>query len=305
MKPLTCIWIAMLLSSMAFSQTRQATSLDGRKLYPMKLSAPTQARYDSLLAVAKENYKKDPSRLEHVIWLGRRTAYLGRYKEAIKIFKKGIQQFPNSPELYRHRGHRYVSIRKFDRAIADFEKAAALAEDRVIEIEPDGLPNKLNTPLSNLHFNIYYHLGLAHYLKGDFDKALPVYHKCMEYSVNDDLKTATADWLYMTYQRLGMEEKASELLQDITADMNIIENDAYHKRLLMYKGQIKPETLLDLNANNEDQLLQLVTQGYGVGNWYWYNGQKAKAQSVFTKIINTSYWSAFGYIAAEADLFRK
>jgi tetratricopeptide (TPR) repeat protein len=285
------------------AQQPEAKSLDGRKLYPMKLSPATQAKYDDLMAKAEQDYEADPNDLNNIIWLGRRTAYLGLYKKAIKIFSKGLKKHPDSPELYRHRGHRYISIRQFDKAIKDFEKAAELAEGRDIEIEPDGLPNKLNIPLSNLQFNIYYHWALAHYLKGAFEKAIPIYEKCMAYSDNDDLITATADWMYMTYRRLGQEEKAQQVLAKIHSDMKIIENDAYYKRLLMYKGEIKPSDLLDLENDDPDELLNLVTQGYGVGNWYFYNGEKGKAQEIFRKIVGTDYWSAFGYIAAEADLF--
>jgi tetratricopeptide (TPR) repeat protein len=293
----------LLLPLILFSQSPEAKSLDGRKLYPMKLSAATQAKYDDLLAKAEQDYEADPNDLNNIIWLGRRTAYLGLYKKAIKIFSKGLKKHPDSPELYRHRGHRYISIRKFDKAIRDFQKAATLAEGRDIEIEPDGLPNKLNIPLSNLQFNIYYHWALAHYLKGAFEKAIPIYEKCMVYSDNDDLITATADWMYMTYRRLGQEDKAQQVLAKIHSDMKIIENDAYYKRLLMYKGEIKPSYLLDLENDDPDELLNLVTQGYGVGNWYFYNGEKGKALEIFRKIVGTDYWSAFGYIAAEADLF--
>lgn len=33
------------------------------------------------------------------------------------------------------------------------------------EFEPDGIPNALNPPLTLPHRNIWYHLGLAYYLK--------------------------------------------------------------------------------------------------------------------------------------------
>ncbi len=303
MKSWIFFFALLFLPVLGKAQKPQAQSLDGRKLFPMELSATTQARYDSLLAIAKSNYKSDPKDLDNIIWYGRRTAYLGDYKKAIKIYSRGIKKHPNAPELYRHRGHRYVSVRKFDKAIADFQKAAELAKDRGVEIEPDGLPNKLNIPLSNLQFNIYYHWGLAHYLNGDFEKAIPIYEKCMGFSNNNDLFVATADWLYMSYRRVGKEQKAASLLKKIRNNMEIIENDAYFKRLLMYKGEVQPTELLDLENEDPDQLLNLVTQGYGVGNWYWYNGEKEKAKTIFKKIVDTSYWSAFGYIAAEADLF--
>lgn len=304
MKPTLLPILLLLFPILVFAQKPQAKSLDGRKLFPMKLSEDTQSKYDQLLEEAQKNYDADPNDLNNIVWLGRRTAYLGDYKKAIKVFTKGIKKHPNSPELYRHRGHRYISVRQFDKAIKDFEKAAELATGRDIEIEADGLPNKMNIPLSNLQFNIYYHWGLAHYLKGEFERAVPIYQKCMEFSDNDDLITATADWLYMTYRRLGQEKKAADLLQKIHADMKIIENDAYFKRLLMYKGEMAPSELLDLENEDPEQLLNLVTQGYGVGNWYYYNGDKTKAKAIFQKIVETAYWSAFGYIAAEADLFR-
>ncbi len=296
--------VLLFTSISIFAQKPEAKSLDGRKLYPMKLSASTQAKYDQKLEEAQKNFADDPDDLDNIIWLGRRTAYLGNYKKAIKIFSIGIKKHPDSPELYRHRGHRYISIRKFDKAIKDFRKAADLAQNRGIEIEPDGLPNKINKPLGNLHFNIYYHWALAHYLKGEFNAALPIYKNCMKYSDNNDLLVATSDWMYMSYRRIGEKTKANELLKKISADMEIIENDAYFKRLLMYKGEIKPTELLNLENEDPDELLNLVTQGYGVANWHYYNGDREKAKMIFEKIVGTSYWSAFGYIAAEADWVR-
>lgn len=285
----------------------EAVSLDGRPLYPQPLPEATRQRYDSLLAVARVGYEADSTNLDHIIWLGRRTAYLGRYREAIAIFTRGLARFPESPELYRHRGHRYISIRQFDKAIADFDRAAELAWGRPLETEPDGLPNKMNIPLSNLQFNIWYHWALAYYLKGDFEQAAKLFEQCLAYSVNPDLLVATADWLYMSYRRSGAAQKAEQLLARIKSDLTIIENDAYFQRLLLYKGLRQPQELLDLDRlpSDPDQLLNLVTQGYGVGNWYLYNGQADRASDIFRQIMATDYWSAFGYLAAEAELARQ
>lgn len=289
----------------AFSRPQpEAISFDGRPLYPPAETEASRQSKDSLLAIARQNFEMDTGSLENIIWLGRRSAYLSRYREAIAIYTRGLSQHPNSPELYRHRGHRYLSTRQLDKAIADFEKAAALAEERPVEIEPDGIPNKLNIPLSSLQFNIWYHWALACYLKGDFGKAAELYEQCMAYSTNPDLLVATADWLYMTYRRLGRTEKAAALLEQIPGSLEVIENDSYYRRLLMYKGQLAPEELLDLDNADPERQLDIVTQGYGVGNWYLYNGQKEKARAVFQKILETEYWPAFGYIAAEAELYR-
>jgi TolA-binding protein len=89
------------------------------------------------------------------------------------------------------------------------------------------MPNKINKPLSTTQFNVWYHLGLGYYLKGDFENAEQAYLKCMDVSDNDDLIAATADWLYMTYRRQGKTEAATKLLERITDTMTIIENDSY------------------------------------------------------------------------------
>ena len=116
---------------------------------------------------------------------------------------------------------------------------------------------------------------------------------------------ATSDWLYMTYRRLGNERAAAELLEPITAAMEIVENDSYHRRLLMYKGEVAPEDLLDLRAADDPDLaLTIATQGYGVGNWYLVNGDAARARDVFERILEGTSWAAIGYIAAESDVAR-
>ena len=69
----------------------------------------------------------------------------------------------------------------------------------------------------------------------------------------------------------------------------------------MYKGLLKPEELLD-TANADD--LTIATQGYGVGNWYFVKGDKARAKEIFERVVAGPQWAAFGYIAAEADLAR-
>jgi tetratricopeptide (TPR) repeat protein len=297
----TTYWLfAAVLSLPACAQ--EAVSLLGKPLFPPTLGDEARTRLEQNLARAKADYDANPRDADKIIWYGRRLAYLSRYREAVDVFSKGIAVHPSEPKLYRHRGHRYITLRQFDKAIADLTQASKLIAGQKDEIEPDGRPNKLNKPLSTLHFNIWYHLALAHYLRGEFPKALAAYQECMKVSrVNDDLLVATSDWMYMTLRRLGKTAEAAAVLTPIKEKMEIIENDSYFKRLLMYKGVLKPEAVLD-PSNSDD--LAIATQGYGVGNWYFYNGQKDKALALFEKLVNGKEWAAFGTIAAEADLKR-
>jgi hypothetical protein len=70
----------------------------------------------------------------------------------------------------------------------------------------------------------------------------------------------------------------------------------------MYQGNLKPEALLGEVENADEELLQYVTQGYGLGNFYLAEGDTSKATEVFEKVIKSGYWAAFGYIAAEMEL---
>jgi len=279
----------------------QAKSLFGSDLTIPDRSEAQEKRLSDNLNEAQSNFDQEASEM-NTIWLGRRHAYLYDYKKAIEVFTDGIEAFPNSYKLYRHRGHRYISIRQFDKAISDYEKAHELMTKNTTEIEPDGAPNKLNIPLSNTQFNILYHYGLAHYLNGDFEKAETIYKECLEYSDNTDLVVATTDWLYMTLRRQGKVDEAAQLLATIDNSMEIIENDSYLKRLLMYKGEIAPEEVL--KASGDDAALSLATQGYGVGNWYLYQNDTNKAKEIFENVVKGTSWSAFGYIASEADLVK-
>ncbi|MGD8278389.1 MAG: hypothetical protein PVH00_10205 [Gemmatimonadota bacterium] len=279
----------------------EAVSLLGEPLVAPELEPETRARLEADLAAARAAFDHTPENADSIIWLGRRLAYLGRYREAIATFTEGIRLHPEDARLYRHRGHRHITVRQFDDAIRDLEAAAGLVRGRPDEVEPDGAPNAFGIPTSTLQSNIWYHLALAHYLEGDFERALPAWLECMDVSGNDDMLVATSDWLYMTYRRLGREADAEAVLEPIHAGMRILENDAYHRRLLMYRGEIPPDALL---AVDTDDPVQIATYGYGVGNWYLVNGDTVRAFETFRRILEGPNWAAFGYIAAEAELSR-
>ena len=285
-------------------RTPAATSLLGTKLYPRERSDSTLEKLQANLRDAQMVYKAHPEDEMSIIWYGRRLAYLDRYNDAIAVYSEGLKTHPQSYKILRHRGHRYISIRDFDRAIADLSRAAVLAEGTQPEIEPDGQPNKLDTALTTTQWNIYYHLGLAYYLNGNFEKALEAYESCYALSTNMDVLVAITDWMYMTLRRMELQERAEELLVHIPSDAEVIENDSYLKRIRMYQGLVMPRELLSADPEDLDFALKLATQGYGVGNWHLYTGDTSQALTVFNNVITGDYWPAFGFIAAEADLAR-
>ena len=272
----------------------QAVTLSGKPLYS---TAPGQAVLDNL-AEAKKNYDANTNDANNIIWYGRRTAYTGDFRGAIQIFSEGIEKYPNDDRMYRHRGHRYISIREFDRAIADLEQAAKLIEGKENETEPDGAPNEQNIPVSSRHGNIWYHLGLAYYLKQDWENAFRAYQNGFNSGRNDDNRVSTTHWLYMIKRRMGDEEGAAKVLDVITSDMKIIENFSYYHLCLFYKGEM---TVKELIGDNEDTPSG-ASAAYGLANWYYYTGEDKKAMEHLKALVASNSWAAFGFIAAEADL---
>ena len=255
--------------------------------------------FEANMRSAEKKYKADSLNDDHIIWYGRRLAYLGYYKEAIAIYTKGINLHPNNARFYRHRGHRYITLRCYDNAIADLKKAIDLIKDQIDEIEEDGIPNEKNFPTSSLHTNIYYHLGLAYYLKGDNRQALLAWEKCLDIADNDDMKVATLNWLNILLRKMGRPKDADHHLLDVTKDMEIIENRDYYDILLMY--QSGDDSKLVERTKNQ-QTVSNATLGFGLGTFYQLKGDKAKAKELFEKVVAGNQWSSFGYIAAETEL---
>jgi len=232
--------------------------------------------------------KNDPNNL---VWYGRRTAYLGYYQEAIKLFTLGIKNHPNDARFYRHRGHRYISTRQYNKAINDFKKAVILIKNKEDQIEPDGLPNSKNIPLSTLHGNIWYHLGLAHYLKNDMENALNSFNNRSVTHKYDDNIVSGGHWLYMINRILNKTDKSNAVLNEVHVDMDIIENMSYHQSCLFYKGELQ-----------ESEMKMDEVALYTLANWYVYEKHDTtKAKEYYQTLLETGNPYSFAYIAGEAD----
>ena len=150
-------------------------------------------------------------------------------------------------------------------------------------------------------FNVWYHLGLTRYLQGDLEDALSAYEETLKFSLeHDDNLVATLDWMYMTLRRLGHDDEAESLLQPIHAQMRIIENHAYHRILLLQKGELSEQEVIDVEGDG----VQNATAAYGVANWVYCNGDQARAEELWRRIVDETPWNAFGHICAEAELAR-
>ena len=248
--------------------------------------------------VAQMHYEENPDDPDALIWYGRHAGYIGNFQEAIEIYTTGMKKHPNDARMWRHRGHRYISIREFDKAIDDLETAVSMIQGKSDEVEPDGLPNDRNIPIGTLHGNIWYHLGLAYYLQNDLPNAYRAYSNRTVLEKYDDNLVSGGHWLYMILQRMEQEDQAIETIDGVHTNMDIIENHSYYKMCLFYKELMEESELQpkESNSSSHDVL------DYGLANWHLYHNQDTtRAKQYLEHLFENGNKYSFAYIAAESD----
>jgi tetratricopeptide (TPR) repeat protein len=169
-------------------------------------------------------------------------------------------------------------VRQFEQAMADFTRGFAL---------------------DSTNYGILYHLGILRFMHGDFNAAADAFARGLPRAPDAAERAGSTDWLWMSLSRAGRTAEASALL-DRRPD-SIPANNAYTRRLQLYRGQITPEQTLT-PADTGD--VNIATLAYGVGNWYLLRGDVMRARQMFERSIASGGWPAFGFIVSEAELRR-
>lgn len=241
---------------------------------------------DQNLEAIEAKIQKDPENAELYKEKGLCLAGLGYYREAAECYSKAISIDPFNWEYYRHRAHRFLSCGLFADGAADFTIASRL---------------------NPKDWNVFYHLGLSYFLLGMYEKADWAYTCCEALSRTADDVVAVSDWHYLTLRRLGRDADAAKLLEKITPDMDVTDevSGSYFQRLLLYKGLVKPEALFENVDPKAGADLAVVTQGFGLANYYKLNGDTAKCEELLDRVIETAansrWYSAFACLAAHVD----
>lgn len=257
----------------------EATSLLGRKLY----AEPD----DEAIRAAQAQLASDPSSASAVA-LSNAQANRRQYQEAVKTDTAALGTYRDDADLLLERGHRELGLREFAAAQQDLQ--AAVAAD----------PTKLDS---------YYHLGLAHYFQGQFDRAALNLQRARDLATSDDSLIDCTAWLYVSLQRAGKPAEAAQALSRITPAVHNSEPHLafYLKLLHFYQGRTTEAKILPPNpapGDAEDELAY-NTICYGVGNWHLYHGDTTAALPYFRKVVAGDAWNSWGFIGAETDLARQ
>ncbi len=263
-------------------------------------------RRDNMLK-AMEEYRANPGNEPLLINYARTMAWYGRTRDAIDLYGEGLLAHPTSYRLLRHRGHRYLSNRLFDRAVEDLGRSADLLEGQWASLpQPDEADGYDASPRAYLRA-IWYHLGVALYMARDLAEAERALKRSMEVAADDDQRCASAYWLVNTLIRLDRAEEIPAVLSFVGADMEIDANLSYSELVMLHAGLRTLEETLDINDATHPRF---ATLGYGVSNWLRLQGRENPLEqgarvlltTLLQRILTTDAVMNFGFIAAEVDL---
>ncbi|MEM9378967.1 MAG: hypothetical protein AAGB93_03380 [Planctomycetota bacterium] len=266
-------------------QTLEAPDLPPARRDVMKLQAQA----------AMGSWELDATEM-NAVWVGRRLAYLGQYRDAVGWYRGALTGFQDSYRLRRHLGHRLLTVRDIDEAITVLTRAQELAENQPNRLEPDGAPGPSGEPRSTTHGNIDYHLALAYYCKGKFNRAAELWLECARtWARNDDARVASVHWAYTSLVRAGRQAEADRALGLVGEDPDVIENFAYGDLLELYRGT----TSIDAALEREDRGAAF---DYGLARHMIATGDRERGEELLRDLTARPGWPAFGVLAAEADV---
>lgn len=264
--------LTLVSTSSLSAQTVQYESRAG-VVYKSLADTGSIARAEAALAA-------DPRNVQKFIALGVAQSGAQQFREAIATFTRGLAIEPNNAMLYRWRGHRYISVREFDKAEADLARGYQL---------------------DSTNYGILFHTGVLRYVLGNYAGAASMFAKAQPRAPDGGELAGSTDWLWMSLSRAGRTAEANAMLARRPDTLPTTPGYAYVSRLKLYRGELTPQTLF---SPSDTAGVQVATLSYGLGTWYLVRGDTANAMKSFERAIASRGWAGFGFIASEAELRR-
>jgi len=259
----------------------------------LELTSPLGTKFYSIpdekgvVAAAQKAAAADPRSADLQLKLAQAHASVWQDQEAVAACTRGLQMQPNYVDLLIERGHRYLPLRQFDKARMDLSAAVRLD------------PKKMDA---------YYHLGLAHYFLRDFAKAADAFQHAVDLAPNNDERINSTNWLYASLRRANRKADAAQAAEAIPPDMtNTAPHTLHYLNLVrLFQGRAKEEAILPpvppRDGSDTEAELAFDTVTYGVGNWHLYNGEAARAQEYFKRVLQGKVWITWGFVGSECEV---
>jgi tetratricopeptide (TPR) repeat protein len=279
----------------------EAFSLLGDTLWSRPVDPRQGPRAVSLLQQARTEATFDPMNLVSRMRVARRTAAIGRFREAVELYGQAYMIAPSDPRPSLRRGELYLALREFDMAIRDLRFAAELARATEM-VELEALPDE-SSALLPIRWSAAYHLGLAHYFKGEWRRAREAFTEAAEQAVTVDQVTAVALWLYYSALRLGDLDEAVAILGLIPHDFEVVTRHPEFLLLRVFRGELPADSLVGRLMG--PQAHDTPAFAYGLGLALELRGDRENAVMAWERGLRSADWADPYYLACEAELARR
>lgn len=284
--------------------TKPIISLLGKELFftinDDEASIKARDELAILIKEALNDMEKEPCEPSHYGRAGFYTWYLNDLEGSLKIFDEGIENCPESHELYLYKTLVKTTMRDLAGAIVAAERAAALIKDKPdhgFDMRVFMHPNPRRYWPSSIHYMIWYHSGMAYYLSGDLEKAKQAYIKSGECIYGNGSLVSRSCWFYPVLRELGEYDQAEALMAGIDDDIKTLADTVYRDQCFLFKGTLSVE---DIQAKAGGNLN--IIQEYAIGYWHYTRGELDKAKVYFERVCARPEIDVYIMIAAEAKL---
>ncbi len=276
----------------------EAYRVDGSPVPPLEVYSEKQIEREDNLHKARAAFDAKPDDPAAGISLARHLAWYGRYHDAIAVYTKLIGKDPTNFRAFRHRGHRYLTLRQFEKGVADLAESGRLIEANWATIQNEPTAEGDDTA-EQYRWSIWYHLALGQFFARDFAGAEASFRKTLEFSPSPDKSAAASYWLSNTLGRLGRAEEGVALSKPFVPGMDIQSNLSYYELMLYNNGARTLAETLDIT---NPAAPRFPTLGFGIANRFLFDGKKEEAAELYRRIVSETDWLGFGHIGSEVEL---
>jgi adenylate cyclase len=188
-------------------------------------------------------------------WLGSSKSPEGSIAKAFELAQKSLAMDDTQPLIHSYLSHLYCLKREYDKAIAEAERAVALAPSAAgvhylygAALFNVGRPQEAIAELQKaIRFNphcraeFYWNLGMAYMLAGRYEEAISAEKKALQRAPNSILPHVH---LAITYSMMGREKEARAEAAEMLRINPKWSMESYKKRQI-YKDQSVTDTFCD------------------------------------------------------------
>lgn len=201
----------------------------------------------------------------------------GFLNEAIQMYGKVLEVFPDSFEIYNNRGIVYKKLKKYDQAIMDYTSA--------IKLKPD-------------FAFAYNNRAISYYFIKEYKKACDDFESAIKYNPSEGFYY----FLHLTSSLKISKEALEKSMVLLNKNKDFIKDRWTYNIADFLIGKIKAKDLINKSDYNSERLCEAY---FYIGLKYLISGKKFGAKSYFKKCLKTKQINFIEYELAQMELKKK